>query len=124
MRPPLSSRMAAPLCQFAGPEGAMISWGWICDCSALRRRARDQRAEATVGLILMMMGRKLLPAGVGVEVGVLACAAVAVRVDVAVRVALGVGVKVGAWVALGVGVEDEVGVTDGVGVPLGGGLGC
>jgi len=102
----------------------MIFRGWICDCSGLRTRAGGQRAEAAVGLILMMMGRKLLPAGVGVEVGVLACVAVAVRVDVAVRAALGVGVKVGVWVALGVGVEDEVGVTDVVGVPLGGGLGC
>ncbi len=91
----------------------MISWGWICDCSGLRTRAGGQRAEAAVGLILMMMGRKLLPAGVGVEVGVLAC----------VPVAVGVGVGVWVWVALGVGVEDEVGVTDGDGVPLGGGTG-
>ncbi len=74
-------------------------------------RPGGQRAEAAMGLILMMMGRKFLPAGVGVEVGVLAIVAVAVRVDVAVRVVLGVavaaGVDVGVWarVALGAGVK-------------------
>ena len=122
--------MEAPSCQSAGPQGAKICGARfaIARPCGRERAVSGQWAELAVGPALMMMGRKLLPAGVGVEVGVLACVALGVGVDVGVLecVALGAKVDVGVWlgVALGVGVDDGVGVADGVGVPLDGGVDC